>query len=67
MRSGKSSILHLITRETADVEKRDLEKERNKWKQRAEEVEKILKIKDEKITEMQGTGMCDISFRIKIS
>lgn len=57
MRSGKSSVLHLITREAADEETRELDKEKDKWKQRAEEAEKKLKIKDEKITEMQGTGM----------
>lgn len=56
MRSGNTSVLHLLTREAADEEKRTLEKETAKWK---EIVGDNMRATDEykmKIAELQQTG-----------
>ncbi|RDB20981.1 hypothetical protein Hypma_011820 [Hypsizygus marmoreus] len=55
MRSGKTSVLHLLTREAADEEKRTLEKEVTRWKDVATERQKTIDEKDGRIAELEKT------------
>lgn len=52
-RTGKTSILNLITREAADQEQRTMEKELARWKDVAEEKEKRIVEKDQRIAELE--------------
>ncbi|KAJ3770765.1 hypothetical protein FB446DRAFT_742956 [Lentinula raphanica] len=49
MRSGKTSVLHLLTREAADEEKRKIENEVLVWRQRLEEAQEIIKEMEQSI------------------
>ncbi|KAH7873628.1 uncharacterized protein C8R40DRAFT_1112879 [Lentinula edodes] len=51
MRSGKTSVLHLLTREAADEENRKIENEVLAWRQQFEEAQEIIKEKDQLIKE----------------
>jgi hypothetical protein len=55
-RTGKTSVLNLITREAADEEQRTKEKEITWWKQVAEEKESLLVQKDHRIAELEQQG-----------
>jgi hypothetical protein len=56
IRSGKSSVLYLLTREAADEEKRIIEKELAQWKDRAKDKDDIIDQNEGKIKELQQTG-----------
>jgi hypothetical protein len=56
IRTGKTSILNLITREAADEEQRMMEKEVARWKDVAEEKEKRIIEKDLRIAELEQRG-----------
>ncbi|KAJ4475864.1 hypothetical protein C8R41DRAFT_544556 [Lentinula lateritia] len=51
MRSGKTSVLHLLTREAADEENRKIENEVLAWRQQFEEAQEIIKERDQLIKE----------------
>jgi hypothetical protein len=55
-RTGKTSVLNLITREAADEEQRTKEKEIIWWKKVAEEKESLLVQKDHQIAELERQG-----------
>jgi hypothetical protein len=55
-RTGKTSILNLITREAADEEQRTMEKEIARWKDVAQEKERRIIQKDQRITELEQQG-----------
>ncbi|KAF8637405.1 hypothetical protein AX17_002900 [Amanita inopinata Kibby_2008] len=52
--TGRGSILHMITREAADEEKRNLEKEMIRLKEALHKKEEELKEKDRRITELNA-------------
>ncbi|KAJ3999191.1 hypothetical protein F5050DRAFT_1739379 [Lentinula boryana] len=51
MRSGKTSVLQLLTREAADEENRKIENEVSVWRQRYEEAQEVMKEKDQLLKE----------------
>ncbi|KAJ3736045.1 hypothetical protein DFJ43DRAFT_1221245 [Lentinula guzmanii] len=51
MRSGKTSVLQLLTREAADEENRKIENEVSVWRQRYEEAQGVMKEKDQLLKE----------------
>ncbi|KAJ3866238.1 hypothetical protein EV359DRAFT_62514 [Lentinula novae-zelandiae] len=51
MRSGRTSVLHLLTREAADEENRKIENEVLAWRQQFEEAQEIIKERDQLIKE----------------
>lgn len=55
-RAGKTSVLHLLTREAADEEKRLLEKELRWWKDVSDEKQQMLTQKDKRIAELEQIG-----------
>ena len=55
-RTGKTSILNLITREAADEEQRTMEKEIALWKDAADEKERRIIQKDQRIAELEIRG-----------
>lgn len=55
--TGKASVLHLITREAADEEKRLLQREVERLKQLAEDKQRIIDEKVEIISSMEQIGM----------
>jgi hypothetical protein len=61
-RSGKSSVLHLLTREAADEEKRSIEKDLKRWKGVSQEKDAIIADKDKQIAELEQTGGQFLSF-----
>ncbi|KAJ3891951.1 hypothetical protein GG344DRAFT_46253 [Lentinula edodes] len=56
MRSGKTSVLHLLTREAADEENRKIENEVLAWRQQFEEAQELIKEKDQLIKESAQRG-----------
>jgi hypothetical protein len=63
-RTGKTSVLNLITREAADEEQRNIEKEVTLWKRLAEEKELSIGLRDERITELEQKGSWSLKFPI---
>lgn len=57
LRPGKAHLFNLITRETADEEKRALERDLRRLKELAEDREAKSKIKDERIAELETIGI----------
>jgi hypothetical protein len=55
-RTGKGSVLNLLTRETADEEKRALEKEIDRLKRSAKEKDGIASQRDTRIAELEQMG-----------
>jgi hypothetical protein len=55
-RSGKTSLLHFLTRDAADQEQRGLENEVNRWKDIAKAKDAIIAEKDKRITELERAG-----------
>lgn len=55
-RSGKTSLLHFLTRDAADEEQRGLENEIHRWKDIAKAKEAIIAEKDRRIAELERTG-----------
>lgn len=55
-RSGNSSVLHLLTRDAADEEKRLIEKELVRWKDVSKEKDGIIMDKDSRIAELEQAG-----------
>lgn len=53
---GKSSILHLITREVAEEERQTLDKEVVRLKSELEDAMKKLSVKDQQIVALRQTG-----------
>ncbi|KAJ3744935.1 hypothetical protein DFH05DRAFT_1459861 [Lentinula detonsa] len=51
MRSGKTSVLQLLTREAADEENRKIENEVSVWRQRYEEAQEVMKERDQLLKE----------------
>ncbi|KAJ3989180.1 hypothetical protein F5890DRAFT_83082 [Lentinula detonsa] len=51
MRSGKTSVLQLLTREAADEENRKIENEVSVWRQRYEEAQAAMKERDQLLKE----------------
>ncbi|KAJ7219455.1 hypothetical protein GGX14DRAFT_592259 [Mycena pura] len=52
-REGKTSVLHMITREQADAEKRSAEEQVTYWQHQADEKDRLLKLRDQEITELK--------------
>ncbi|KAF9014044.1 hypothetical protein BDQ17DRAFT_1270187 [Cyathus striatus] len=63
--SGKSSILHLITREAADEEQQNLEKEKDHWKRLAKDGDKQLAAKVRETEELNQT-IKEMTFELDI-
>ncbi|KAK0239893.1 hypothetical protein EDD85DRAFT_823717 [Armillaria nabsnona] len=55
IREGKTSVLHLMTREAVDEEKETLERDVQRYKGRVEVCDRDLKEKDKKILEQEQT------------
>lgn len=55
-RTGKSSVLYLLTREAADEEKRDLVNEVNNWKDVVQEKDAVIADKNKRIAELEQLG-----------
>ena len=55
---GKTSTLHFLTREAADEERRGLEAELTRLKEKLKEKDDELKAKDSQITEREETSAC---------
>lgn len=55
-RSGKGSVLHLVTREAADEEKKTIERDLAKWKALAKEKDEANEQKNKEITELKQSG-----------
>jgi hypothetical protein len=55
-RTGKGSVLNLLTRETADEEKRSLEKEIDRLKRLAKEKESVATQRDARMAELEQMG-----------
>ncbi|KAF8212004.1 hypothetical protein K438DRAFT_1805794 [Mycena galopus ATCC 62051] len=64
-RDGKTSVIHMVTRETADAEKRSAEEQVAYWKGKADERERLLVEKERKITELKQM-QSDLQFEIKV-
>ncbi|KAJ3933448.1 MAG: hypothetical protein NXY57DRAFT_1066609 [Lentinula lateritia] len=60
-RSGKTSVLHLLTREATDVENQKIENEVLAWRQQFEEAQEIIKERDQLIKEKK-----EVLFELKI-
>jgi len=56
-RSGKTSLLHFLTRDAADQEQRALENEVNRWKDIAKAKDAVIAEKDKRITELERAGL----------
>jgi hypothetical protein len=55
-RSGSGSVLHLVTREAADEEKKTIERDLAKWKALAKEKDEVNEQKNKEITGLQQSG-----------
>jgi hypothetical protein len=61
-RSGKGSVLHLVTREAADEEKRAVERDMARWNALAKEKDETNEQNKRQITELQQSGTFIRSF-----
>ncbi|KAF7338117.1 hypothetical protein MVEN_02036400 [Mycena venus] len=61
---GKTSVLHMVTREHADAEKRSAEEQVVYWKRQADDKDRLLDEKDRKIAELMQI-QSDLQFEIK--
>lgn len=52
-REGKTSVLHLMTREDADIEKRSAEEQADYWKGQVDERDRQLEEKKRKIADLK--------------
>lgn len=66
-RSGKTSLLHFLTRDAADEEQRGLENEVNHWKDIAQAKDAVLAEKDRRIAELERLGGLFFRFSLSIS
>ncbi|KAF7363625.1 hypothetical protein MSAN_01019600 [Mycena sanguinolenta] len=64
-RDGKTSVLHLVTRETADAEKHSAEEKVAYWQAQFEERGRLLEEKERKIAELTQIQK-DLQYEIKI-
>ncbi|KAJ7685392.1 hypothetical protein DFH06DRAFT_1313700 [Mycena polygramma] len=64
-REGKTSVLHLITREDADTEKRSAEEQVVYWKQQVDERDRLLEEKEQKIADLKQI-QSDLQYEIKV-
>jgi hypothetical protein len=55
-RSGKTSLLHFLTRDAADEEQRGLEDQVNRWKDIASAKDAIIAEKEKRIAELERAG-----------
>lgn len=59
IRPGKTSIVHLLTRELADADKREVEEDRQRYKEQSEAQQRELQEKERRIAELEDIGLCD--------
>lgn len=52
-RDGKTSVLHMVTREHADGEKRSAEEQVAYWKKQVDERDRLLEAKERKIVDLK--------------
>ncbi|KAK0451114.1 hypothetical protein EV421DRAFT_1899338 [Armillaria borealis] len=65
IREGKTSVLHLMTREAVDEEKETLERDVQRYKGRVEVCDRDLKEKDKTILEQEQTSLSIAAFLLK--
>ncbi|KAJ7444872.1 hypothetical protein FB451DRAFT_72613 [Mycena latifolia] len=63
-RDGKTSVLHMVTREQADAEKRSAEGQVAYWKGQVDERDRLLEEKDQQIVELKQRES-DLQYEIK--
>lgn len=66
IREGKTSVLHLMTREAVDEEKETLERDVQRYKGRVEVCDRDLKEKEKKILEQEQTSLSITAFLLKV-
>ncbi|KAK0228780.1 hypothetical protein IW262DRAFT_1456003 [Armillaria fumosa] len=65
IREGKTSVLHLMTREAVEEEKETLERDVQRYKGRVEVCDRDLKEKDKKILEQEQTSLSIAVFLLR--
>ncbi|KAK7020435.1 hypothetical protein R3P38DRAFT_2969447 [Favolaschia claudopus] len=63
-KEGKTSVLHLVTREHADAEKRSAEEQVAHWKRQVDDRDRIIAEKDKRIADLIQTES-DLQYEIK--
>ncbi|KAJ7047024.1 hypothetical protein C8F04DRAFT_218000 [Mycena alexandri] len=63
-REAKTSVLHMVTREHADAEKRSAEEQVTYWKEQADQRDKLLDEKDQEIVDLKQTHN-DLRYELK--
>ena len=66
-KSGKTSLLHFLTRDAADEEQRALEAEINRWKDTVKSKNATLAAKDKRVAELERIGSYSYSFEYEFA